>query len=317
MKMGSYRLNLKEGDKFGEWTFMYRVSGQRAVWKCKCGKIRERIISDIVNGKSKSCGCAHKRKRKEHKVGQKKNYLTLLKELDNYVSPAGHIKRRGLYKCDCGREKVFHIDDVNREKFKSCGKCQEKKSNKIQAAKGDVVGDHGVLFIKDSGIRKSNRMSLFKCPLCPNTFETCFHAVKSNHTKSCGCRLEHAYATKYPYSKLYIVKMHNDHEVFYKIGITSNTLKRRLKGLGYSWEEVYLSPTQKSTGVTRVESIVKMKLIDTHKYIPLKLFGGSNECFQMNDKELNELIFFIKQKLVNNTTLKKELRYNTKTGLSI
>jgi len=69
-----------------------------------------------------------KKRNKKIKINQKFNQLTLIKRFDVRL-----IKMLptyyGLYKCDCGNEKMLLVHNVSSGKTKSCG-CLYKISNK-------------------------------------------------------------------------------------------------------------------------------------------------------------------------------------------
>jgi len=62
-------------------------------------------------------------------IGEKFNKLTLLKRLQ--VKLVGHTRRYyGIFKCDCGEERMILLHNVARGVTKSCG-CLYKISNKL------------------------------------------------------------------------------------------------------------------------------------------------------------------------------------------
>ena len=89
---------------------------------------------------------------------------------------------------------------------------------------------------------------------------------------------------------IYLLKMYNDerNETFYKIGITSNTVKQRYSDKTKLKDYEYTILYQATTSVDIIwdkESTIK-RYIKTEKllYNPIIKFGGStNECFQIND----------------------------------
>ena len=68
-----------------------------------------------------------------------------------------------------------------------------KKGEKKRVFKeGDLVGDHGIAFVRKSEPRRSPygkkiRYFIFKCT-CGNEFESCLDSIAWNRTKSCGCK---------------------------------------------------------------------------------------------------------------------------------
>lgn len=71
------KLNCIQGDKFGDWTVIDNtpVSKWGHIYikvQCKCGKIEEKCLSDLVAGRTKSCkSCGARRRGLNIKVGDK------------------------------------------------------------------------------------------------------------------------------------------------------------------------------------------------------------------------------------------------------
>lgn len=84
--------------------------------------------------------------------------------------------------------------------------------------------------------------------------------------------------------KVYVVKVSNKKETFYKIGKTFTTTKQRLKSFPYRYEiieEYEGNPFR----ISRLEKKLH-RLSKEYKYTPLKQFAGSTECFsQINEYE--------------------------------
>ena len=61
MRGKSSTSNLKEGDVFSELTYIKQVGSYKnnavGQFKCSCGVVCEKIISNVVHGTTKSCGC--------------------------------------------------------------------------------------------------------------------------------------------------------------------------------------------------------------------------------------------------------------------
>lgn len=101
------KLNCKLGDTFGNWTVVddntFVKSGHTYVKvQCKCGKVEDKCLSDLVNGRTKSCrSCAARARGASIKIGDKYKSWTVIggPKLSDYGSQ--------LYKvqCDCGTVK--------------------------------------------------------------------------------------------------------------------------------------------------------------------------------------------------------------------
>lgn len=124
----------------------------------------------------------------------------------------------------------------------------------------------------------------------------------SDHLKGCGCpicRIENfswsytvwenkANSSRYFDSyKVYLIKVYNEEESFYKIGKTytelSTRFKENSKGFPYNYEKCVIflgNPRMISNLEHHLQRLYKSK-----KYIPKLTFGGSKECFQDINKE--------------------------------
>ncbi len=80
--------------------------------------------------------------------------------------------------------------------------------------------------------------------------------------------------------KVYIIKCWNEDEIFYKIGKTFTTVKRRFKTkkeMPYEYE-IFTEIIRDGKSICEIEYILK-SCNKINKYIPLKQFCGSQECF--------------------------------------
>lgn len=107
--------------------------------------------------------------------------------------------------------------------------------------------------------------------------------TKTNWIKRCEGKL----------AKFYIVRIFNQNENFYKIGITSKSIERRFTNLPYKWEVVELIESEDANYIFDLEKKV-LRLTKTLKYIPEKYFAGQTEC---------RTIFNLKTILMENQTM--------------
>ena len=124
-------------------------------------------------------------------TGQKFDRLTVIKRIDDYVSPSGHKYVNWLCKCDCGNELSVISSNLKRGNTKSCG-CLNREmlsTNKFVDLSGKRFGYLTV--IKQDGYYIDPRNSkhpkwLCQCD-CGNTTTVVCSALTTGHTKSCGC----------------------------------------------------------------------------------------------------------------------------------
>ena len=138
------KLNCKLGDTFGDWTIIDDVtfvkSGHTYVKvQCKCGKVEDKCLSDLVNRRSKSCrSCAARSRGITIKSGDKYKNWTVID--GHKMSDHGNQ----LYKvqCDCGTTKWVQANELTNPKrnFK-CAKCAAKDRGAAQAERNGKVGE--------------------------------------------------------------------------------------------------------------------------------------------------------------------------------
>lgn len=83
----------------------------------------------------------------------------------------------------------------------------------------------------------------------------------------------------------YVVNLYNNEENFFKIGITTKSLKRRFgksfeKKTGYTINEVFIQKTNLYNAFMKENNIIKN--MREYRYIPRTTFGGVTECFCIN-----------------------------------
>jgi len=117
-------LELNQEDKFNMLTFLSATDKRSdrkviGLFRCDCGKITEKKISDVVRGKVKSCGC-FQNSIIANNLSRMKNYkfgnLTFTGE-----TKIVNKRRIGLFKCECGNFAELRIDGVFDGSIKSCG----------------------------------------------------------------------------------------------------------------------------------------------------------------------------------------------------
>ncbi len=103
-------------------------------------------------------------------------------------------------------------------------------------------------------------------------------------SKVCGySKTDFVESAKRSYKKpcLYIIKCYNETENFYKIGITTTSLKVRFSGkkLPYKYEVMQIIENEDASFIYDCEKFLH-KQFKSFKYKPLINFDGSTECFK-------------------------------------
>lgn len=182
--------NLK-GMRFGKLTVI-EFSGYRkknscsiATWKCQCDCGNEKIINavDLIQGKTKSCGCLKTdgSSRIINMVGQKFGKLTVIEMIkkDGKKTTCRCI-------CDCGNEVVVNSYQLRSGKTKSCGCLRKRKGVRLEDLKGQRFGK--LVAIEFAGVANKKTMWRCKCD-CGNEVTAYATNLKSGHAISCGCAM--------------------------------------------------------------------------------------------------------------------------------
>ena len=109
------------GQKFENLTAIKRIGfnkAKKSVWLflCDCGVQKEIVLSLVLTGKTKHCGCLKKYKIKDIS-GQKFGRLTAI----NFVKFNESRQIVWLFSCECGVQKEIAAFAVIKGKTKSCG----------------------------------------------------------------------------------------------------------------------------------------------------------------------------------------------------
>lgn len=136
---------------------------------------------------------------------------------------------------------------------------------------------------------KYNEKVTIKCP-----YHGYFEQTSGEHLKGAGCKHCANYSNylriNYPdvnidyinneFCYLYVIRLYNNAESFYKVGITKNLRKRKKSLKGYKKEDIII-----------IKYLIKDALFfeftiltdfKQFKYIPLNNFPGMYECFSVN-----------------------------------
>jgi len=106
--------------------FVGTRKNQQAWWlfRCKCGVEKELKSSNVVHGKTASCGCIHRKDISGERFGR---LIAIESTSRRYKNIGSYIWR---CKCDCGKETEVPIAQLNYGQTKSCG-CYAKEMFRI------------------------------------------------------------------------------------------------------------------------------------------------------------------------------------------
>lgn len=137
------RIDIKVGDKFGDWTVVNvdvpsRNGARYVECQCKCGTIKEIILSGLRRGKSSSCkSCSRRKTTTILRIGSKYKHWTVLNG-PVYKNSTAYYKVR----CDCGTETYkLPIELLYENRDFQCEKCAHKENMKNIRRKNGEVGE--------------------------------------------------------------------------------------------------------------------------------------------------------------------------------
>ena len=131
------KINVAQGEKYGKLTVIKEtnprispkgVKERRVLCFCECdGKEVEVGLSNLITGKTTSCGCTRKSKIKS---GEVYGRLTVIKEVEEHICPGGGKIRMVLCQCSCGSDPVkVSLNSLKRGTTQSCG-CYKREKDK-------------------------------------------------------------------------------------------------------------------------------------------------------------------------------------------
>ena len=178
------------GQKFGKLLVLHRSDDyvepngkHRVQWlcQCECGNVVEIRSDNLINNSTNSCGCIkHNTFQGNDLTGQTFGYLTVIKRVDDYISPKGIHKLRWKCRCKCGKEVNVNGTNLKSGGIKSCG-CA--KLEVPQCMRKDL-----------KGLKFGKLTVLYETPTkwhcicdCGNECDVSTSQLTTGKTKSCGC----------------------------------------------------------------------------------------------------------------------------------
>lgn len=125
------------------------------------------------------------------------------------------------------------------------------------------------------------RICKFACPVCASMHRSTFK-IKS-YISNCN-------KTNNGVSNIYLIRMSNGDESFFKVGITKETIKSRFRQQEHYEIEVIHFSQGKARDVFNKEKQI-LKLVKPLRYNPKVKFGGYTECFSEIPDGLFEILY--------------------------
>lgn len=184
------------GDRFGRLTIISsdvpRAKGHKQRFKCKCECGNEKIArrDDLLQGKTKSCGCL---KKTPIDIGYRCGKLVVIG-----IAPARGSHRVFLCQCDCGSppKEIRGTSLIGKNLTKSCG-CIWRETVEVKSVKvGDRFGKLVIVSLANAGTDGLRRVICqCDCGSNPKEFRVS-NLTQSRLTKSCGCLATEVHKSK-------------------------------------------------------------------------------------------------------------------------
>ena len=173
------------GKQFGYLIVLSSYRNKKGYWKCicqcKCGKQKEVFTSNLLSGRTKSCGCLEEANQRKYidLTGKRFGMLTA-------ISPTKQRKDSSIVwecLCDCGNVCYITSHNLIRGDTKSCG-CLRSINSELT---GKYFGKLQALKV----IGESHGRPLWLCECeCGKQCVVQYNNLRSGHTRSCGCTRE-------------------------------------------------------------------------------------------------------------------------------
>lgn len=193
---------------------------------------------------------------------------------------------------------------------KGCSKCASEKRGKLQRKTTDIFIEQSQVIHKNNfdyslvEYITNNTKVKIKCKKHDYVFEQTpsHHLMGKNGCHVCNnglCWSKKEFAERFSNKPcmLYIINCFNDKEDFYKIGITTNTVKIRYHSktrMPYNYIVIF-EYRSNAENIWELESELKHKRLKDYSYKPNISFGGEGECFKLTDNQLTHLIFSLQE----------------------
>ena len=293
------------GAKYTYESVVYRTSHEYVEITCPDHGKFDQTPTSHLNGRG--CGACGILKRARSQSISQKNFVESLKEIFGESYDYENISYQSYHvpvamRCKKSDHGYFKRRPADLMQGAGCQKCGFERSGEKQrlsqeefVARAKIIHEDQYSY-PDLNYRGLAKEVKIKCPSHGD-----FYQLGSNHLQGKGCGdcaaevkalygktvAQHKFdGTDIP-GRLYILQMFSDDEIFFKIGITSKTIKTRWKSLGgiYDYEVLADLPM----GLLRAWQLEQgfLSTYKKHQYMPEIYFGGVTECFSINPIELD------------------------------
>ena len=135
---------------------------------------------------------------------------------------------------------------------------------------------HGIFYQKPN-----NHLNGYGCNKCGRESTTKYQAEHSSGWSASDWERGAKKSKNFDAFKVYILKLSNDEECFYKIGRTYTTISERVKSIPYKVSVIHEICNESARVIYDLENSLKREY-KSYKYLPNKSFRGRHECFSVN-----------------------------------
>lgn len=271
--------------------------------QCKCKKCDNKwfVVWDSLKSGFGCPKCAIKKRTNNlDEVKQKlfeinKDIIILSKEYRNNIEKL---------KCVCKKHNfTFFMNWKSLQSGHGCPQCSKENirdalANSLEDVKSRLANiSPNIKIISDNYISNKDKMRV-RCDICKHVWNVSWiNLLAGNGCPKCYDKkrgwsfenwVEMSKKSKHFDSyKLYIIKCYNKHELFFKVGITFNTMKRRYHAkiqMPYEYEIIKVIISESPIEIWNLEKEIK-KNFSEYKIIPkIKFAGSETECFSQLPK---------------------------------
>lgn len=204
-----------------------------------------------------------------YRENSKNSIITCPIHGDFEQTPCNHVNGKGCRKCSIIKNSKKRVSNIS---------SFIKKANKV----------HNSLYSYENSIYINKRSKIqIICPLHGEFLQLVSSHLTGNGCSRCASDIVGGYSksdsirtAKGKECTFYILRLYNENEEFYKIGITSNSVKKRFVGkrnMPYSYE--ILQEIKGEAGEIWDLELKNKRLLKDFKYISKVKFRGYTECF--------------------------------------
>jgi Zn finger protein HypA/HybF involved in hydrogenase expression len=228
--------------------FSYRVNQFREVHCDNYTYIKDESYPEGIKIKCNNCSREFKQKIDNHLIGKGCNTCSTKraaeKQAMSYQDFLYNSKKNGNINVD----------------FTDCGYISLKFPVKLKCTL------HNEVFTQTAS---SCRYGMVGCPSCKRNN---LGFLKDSFINSCRGKT----------ALLYILKINNENEIFYKIGVTNRSVKKRFERkveMPYNYEIIYTKEDKECPGCIYDSEVNLLNKYNIYKYQPKIKFNGYTECF--------------------------------------